>query len=154
MKKSSKFIKTIEQYPFLTITVLFLLYFLAYNIVEKLEPNFIVLIDLPIDHLIPFSKYASLPYMMWHLEMPVIILFFYFRKDMDGFWKVSLKLLAGLFIILLFCAIIPNEVHLRPASVEGNDFFAVLTRFVYTMDDNQNVFPSGHAFGAMIMFIE
>ena len=151
-KKESKILKTIEHYPILTVLVLFMLYFLCYNIVENLNPQNFLLIDTPVDHLIPFSKYASLPYMMWHLQMPVIVFFFYFKKDMENFWKVSIKLLAGLFIILLFSVIVPNQLDLRPAVVEGNDFFAWLARFIYTADDAQNVFPSGHAYGAAIMF--
>ena len=150
-KKKFNFIEFVNRYPVLTAAVLFLLYFVAYSLVERITPVSVILIDTPIDHMIPFSKYAVLPYCLWHVEMGVILLYLAFIKDLSNYWKVTLELVCGLFIILIICMIWPNEVCLRPAVVEGNDIFAVLTRFIYSADNSMNVFPSGHAFGAVVM---
>ena len=146
------FLVIVYKYPIIFATILFGLYVISFSLVEEMEPPVVNLIDLQIDHLIPFTKYASLLYCMWHLEILAVLVDFLRRKDREGFWNLTVKMIAGLFLILLICIIFPNEVALRPDAVEGNDFFAQLTRLVYSLDNSRNVFPSGHALCATLMF--
>ena len=111
------------------------------------------LIDVAADHAIPFSKYASLLYCTWHLEIAAILMSYLYCDNLGGYWRLTVKLLLGLFAILFICLVFPNQVDLRPEVIEGDDIFAELTRMIYLIDNNHNVFPSGHALGAVLMAI-
>lgn len=127
------------------------LYILLFAFAEIKEPMSVTLIGTELDYLIPFSKYAVILYCTWHIEIVMILLSFLLCRDLEGYWLMAAKLLSGLFVILIICCVFPNMIDLRPVSVEGNDIFACLTRLVYTLDNNRNVFPSGHAMGAVLM---
>lgn len=142
-----------SKYTILIIAILFGIYLLCFALLESLDPPNVLLIDLQIDHIIPFSKYAAVFYCLWHAEIPIIMLYAYFKKSKKEYWELALSLLIGMFLILFICTVFPNQVALRPEYVEGNDLFACLTRLVYSLDDSQNVFPSGHALGAVLMAI-
>lgn len=144
-------ISFILEHPLIITAALFALYIISFSMIESSVPESVFLIDLGIDHIIPFSKYASFLYCTWHIELLAIILVYRFCTDKRSYWLFTGKILLGMFAILLICLIFPSEVALRPESVEGTDAFASLTRLVYSMDNCQNVFPSGHAFASVIM---
>jgi len=141
----------IREYPVIPTAILFTIYIVLFSVLENADPASVYLIDTGLDHLIPFSKYAVFLYCTWHLEIAAILLSFLHLRDFDGYWHTAGQLLLGLFLILFICALFPNMVDLRPSEVPGDDVFAEMTRLIYSMDDNCNVFPSGHALGAVLM---
>ena len=154
MKKEnriSKIVLWLWGHPVLTGAALFGLYTLCFFLIEMIDQTPATLMYSSLDHLIPFSKYSVIFYCSWHLEFGILLLSFIYRKDINGYWLTMFKLLAGMFLILTICVLFPSMVDLRPATVEGSDIFAWLTRAVYILDDSRNVFPSGHVFGALIM---
>ena len=83
--------------------------------------------------------------------MPATLLFMYLRKDKDDFFDAvmtcHLCMICALPIYLLF----PTQLNLRPASIPGNDIFAIGTRFIYTVDNSKNVCPSLHVAVSYLM---
>ena len=67
------------------------------------------------------------------------------------FWRLCLPLFAGMTISLLICLIVPNGLALRPATVPGDDIFAVMVRGLYATDTPTNVCPSIHVFNAITL---
>ena len=54
---------------------------------------------------------------------------------------------------LLFYAIVPNGLALRPRYVPGNDIFAKAVRSLYRTDTPMNVCPSIHVFNSVTLML-
>lgn len=104
-----------------------------------------------LDDVIPFCKYAIVPYYLWFAWIFVTLVYFLVRAPKNEFWRLCLPLFAGMTLSLLFCAVVPNGIYLRPRAVPGNDLFAVLVRGLYRTDTATNVFPSIHVFNSVTL---
>ena len=104
--------------------------------------------QLPVDDAIPFCKYFIVIYDAWAPLLVALGLYLIF-KDAEGFRRYMWSLIFTFMVSTLFCILVPNGQDLRPAVVEGNDFFAWLVRMTYAADTNTNVFPSVHVVGVM-----
>lgn len=78
-----------------------------------------------LDDLIPFCKYAIIPYYLWFAWIPCTLFYLLWFNDRREFWRLCLPLFTGMTLSLLFCAIVPNGTDLRPAYIYGNDIFAL-----------------------------
>lgn len=56
-------------------------------------------------------------------------------------------------LALLFYAIVPNGLTLRPKYVPGTDIFAQLVRMIYRSDTPMNVCPSIHVFNSVTLML-
>ncbi len=104
--------------------------------------------QLPVDDCIPFCKYFILLYNAWAPLLMAMGLYL-ILKDPEGFRRYIWCLIFTYGVSTLFCVLVPNGQDLRPAVVEGNDFFAWAVRITYAADTNTNVFPSVHVVGVM-----
>ena len=104
-----------------------------------------------LDDMIPFCKYAIVPYYLWFAWILCTLVYFLLRAPKGEFWRLCLPLFAGMTLSLLFCAVVPNGIYLRPRTVPGNDIFAVLVRGLYRTDTATNVFPSIHVFNSVTL---
>lgn len=104
------------------------------------------------DDLIPFSEYFVIPYFLWFLYIPVIVLFFFFRSKTE-FYKLAQILFIGMSICLLICTVWPNAQPLR-VNLEGKDnIFVNAVSALYTADTSTNVFPSIHSYNSIVCTI-
>lgn len=133
-----------NRHPIVNAIALYGFYTLCFFLTEQLNTREAFLIHSSLDDLIPFSRYAVLPYCLWFPEIAIALLYVYFRADEDEFFRAVFLPLAMDFCSLLLFYLFPTEIHLRPAAVLGNDICAVLTRFIYGVDDSRNVCPSLH----------
>lgn len=100
------------------------------------------------DDIIPFSEYFIIPYFIWFLYIPAVVLFFLFKSKKE-FYKLSQILFIGMTACLLICTLWPNAQPLR-VSLEGKDnIFAQAVSTLYTADTSTNVFPSIHAYNSI-----
>ena len=67
-----------------------------------------------LDDLIPFCKYAIIPYSLWFPWIPFTLFFILYKGERSDFWRLCLPLFAGMTMALLFYAIVPNGLALRP----------------------------------------
>ena len=104
--------------------------------------------QLPIDDAIPFCKYFIVIYNIW-APLLVVLGLYLIHTDPEGFRRYIWSLIFTYGVSTLFCVLVPNGQDLRPAVVEGNDFFAWLVRTTYAADTNTNVFPSVHVVGVL-----
>jgi len=104
--------------------------------------------QLPIDDCIPFCKYFIVIYDAW-APLLVVTGLYLIAKDPEGYRRYMWTLIITFTASTIFCVLVPNGQDLRPAVVEGNDFFAWLVRMTYTADTNTNVFPSVHVVGVL-----
>ena len=141
----------IRQHPVAAVILLYVIYTSMFFLIEQLDLPARWTIVCPLDELIPFVPQAVIPYCLWHIELAVFLLGFLRYQPRDEFLRAALTMWAGMMTALVFYLIVPNEIHLRPASLAGNGFSAVLTRLIWAMDNTKNVCPSIHVISALIM---
>lgn len=83
-----------------------------------------VLVHCRLDDLIPFCKYAIVPYFAWFLWIPFTLFYLLWKAPRADFWRLCLPLFAGMTIALACYVILPTGLDLRPYRVYGSDIFA------------------------------
>ena len=103
--------------------------------------------------MIPFCKYAIVPYAAWFPWIPFTLFYLLYKAPRRDFWRLCLPLFGGMTLALLFYAIVPNGLALRPAYVPGQDIFACAVRRLYRTDTPTNVCPSIHVFNSVTLML-
>lgn len=106
-----------------------------------------------LDDLIPFCKYAVIPYFAWFVWIPFTLFYLLWKAPRADFWRLCLPLFAGMTIALAVYVVVPNGLDLRPYRVYGSDFFARTVRQLYTTDTAINVCPSIHVFNSVTLMM-
>ena len=106
-----------------------------------------------LDDLIPFCKYAVIPYLAWFIWIPFTLFYLLWKAPRADFWRLCLPLFAGMTIALAVYVIIPNGLDLRPYRVYGSDIFARIVRQLYSTDTATNVCPSIHVFNSVTLMM-
>ena len=106
-----------------------------------------------LDDLIPFCKYAVIPYFAWFVWIPFTLFYLLWKAPRADFWRLCLPLFAGMTIALAVYVVVPNGLDLRPYRVYGSDFFARTVRQLYTTDTATNVCPSIHVFNSVTLLL-
>lgn len=131
---------------------LYLVFYLSFfALLERVNTVPQVWIHCRLDDMIPFCKYAVIPYFLWFAWIPATLLYMVFRAPRQEFWRLCLPLFAGMTLALLFCAVVPNGLALRPRYVPGSDPFARAVRLLYHSDTSTNVCPSIHVFNSVTL---
>ena len=106
-----------------------------------------------LDDLIPFCKYAIIPYYLWFAWIPCTLFYLLWFNDRREFWRLCLPLFSGMTIALACYAVLPTALDLRPYWVPGSDIFARVVRFLYRTDTATNVCPSIHVFNSVTLLL-
>ncbi|MDD3239534.1 MAG: phosphatase PAP2 family protein [Lachnospira sp.] len=115
------------------------------------SPN-IHIIDLPIDHVIPFCEYFIIPYVLWFFYIAASCVYMVLKASNSEFLKFALSLIVGMSIALLICMIYPNGLTLRPDYIPDN-FCGRMISTLYSTDTSTNVFPSIHVYNSLAVHI-
>lgn len=106
-----------------------------------------------LDDLIPFCKYAVIPYLAWFIWIPFTLFYLLWKAPRADFWRLCLPLFAGMTIALAVYVILPNGLDLRPYRVYSSDIFARIVRQLYSTDTATNVCPSIHVFNSVTLMM-
>ena len=106
-----------------------------------------------LDDLIPFCKYAVIPYLAWFIWIPFTLFYLLWKAPRADFWRLCLPLFAGMTIALAVYVILPNGLDLRPYRIYGSDIFARIVRLLYSTDTATNVCPSIHVFNSVTLMM-
>ena len=106
-----------------------------------------------LDDLIPFCKYAIVPYFAWFGWIPFTLFYLLRRAPRQDFWRLCLSLFSGMTVALAIYAVLPTGLALRPRHVYGTDIFAEAVRLLYMTDTPHNVCPSIHVFNSVTLTI-
>ena len=126
-------------------------YLSVFHYLEANVPLRSILVHCRLDDLIPFCKYAVIPYFAWFVWIPFTLFYLLWKAPREDFWRLCLPLFTGMTLSLLFCAIVPNGTDLRPAYIYGNDIFTRTVRALWRTDTSTNVFPSIHVFNSVTL---
>ena len=128
-------------------------YLSVFHSLEANVPLRSILVHCRLDDLIPFCKYAVIPYFAWFLWIPFTLFYLLWKAPREDFWRLCIPLFTGMTMTLLFYAIVPNGLALRPKYVPGTDIFAQLVRMIYRSDTPMNVCPSIHVFNSVTLML-
>ena len=142
-----------SRHPIGFMALYLLLYLVAFNFLETRISMPHLLVHCQLDDLIPFCKYAIVPYFAWFVWIPFTLFYLLWRAPREDFWRLCLPLFAGMTIALACYVIVPTGLNLRPAYVPGNDIFARTVRFLYSTDTPTNVCPSIHVLNSVTLLL-
>ncbi len=108
------------------------------------------IIHTALDDKIPFCEYFVIPYFLWFLYVPLVILILFFTSKKE-FYQTCGFLFGGMTICLLICTFFPNGQNLRQyADLTSRDnIFIQILSALYKTDTDTNVFPSIHVFNSI-----
>lgn len=130
-------------------TLLYALFYMPWFAwLEKEVTTDFNLIHVPLDDKIPFCEYFIIPYLLWFLFVPAVLiyLFFYSRKE---YYEACAFLFIGMTAFLVICTVWPNGLNLREDISYRDNLCADLVRMLYDKDTSTNVFPSMHVFNTL-----
>lgn len=131
-------------------------YLFFFNLIEKKisMPGSYHLIMCPLDKYIPFCEFFVVFYLSWFVYMFLAYGFnMVYNKSVDEFNRFFIFLSAGMTLFLVFSAIYPNGLNLRPAVMPRDNIFTRLVLLVYSKDTPTNVFPSIHCYNSVAIFL-
>ena len=109
---------------FMALYALFYLSFFA--LLERTIQTPDLWVHCPLDDLIPFCKYAIVPYILWFPWIPFTLFYLLYKAPREDFWRLCIPLFTGMTMTLLFYAIVPNGLALRPKYVRAPTFLRSL----------------------------
>lgn len=129
--------------------VLYGIVYLAWFVLLEQRPvRRYMVVHMNIDDYIPFCEAFVVPYLLWFLYVPAVLLYL-FLKDKDGYWKNAVFLCTGMTIFLVISTFIPNIQHLRPRQFPRDNVFTWIISMLWKADTPTNLFPSIHVFNSM-----
>ena len=128
-------------------------YLSVFHSLEANVPLRSILVHCCLDDLIPFCKYAVIPYFAWFVWIPFTLFYLLWKAPREDFWRLCLPLFSGMTIALACYAVLPTALDLRPYWVPGSDIFAQTVRFLYRTDTATNVCPSIHVFNSVTLLL-
>ena len=114
-----------NRHPIIYSILLYAAYTLCFFLTERINTREAYLIHSSMDDLIPFSRYAVIPYCLWFPEISIVLLYVHFRKDEDEFFRAVFLPLMLMFCSLPLYYLFPTEINLRPAAIVGNDVLSL-----------------------------
>ncbi len=142
-----------SRHPIAFMALYLLLYLSAFNFLNTQIHMPHVLVHCRLDDLIPFCKYAVIPYFAWFVWIPFTLFFLLWKAPREDFWRLCLPLFGGMTLALACYVILPTGLNLRPYYVPGSDIFARAVRFLYRTDTPINVCPSIHVFNSVTLLL-
>ena len=138
------------RYPPAAMGLYFVLYDIAFCALESWRRP-VHLVHCRLDDLIPFCRFAVIPYVMWFGWVPLMLIML-MLKSRGLFWRTFGGLAVGTSFTLALYAVYPTGLRLRQ-SVSGVDFCAQLVRLIYRTDTPTNVCPSLHVFVTVVILL-
>ena len=142
-----------SRHPVCFMALYLVLYLTAFHFLETQISMRSILVHCRLDDMIPFCKYAIVPYFAWFAWIPFTLFYLLWKAPREDFWRLCLPLFSGMTLALACYAIVPTALDLRPYWVPGTDIFARTVRFLYRTDTPHNVCPSIHVFNSVTLWL-
>ena len=130
----------------------FALYFLVYMTwFSWLEQRHIwqyQIIHLAIDDYIPFNEIFVIPYFLWFVYVPGVVLYLAFRNK-DDYYRTAIFLCTGMTVFLLVSTFFPNGQRLRPIVMPRDNILTQMVASLYRTDTPTNLWPSIHVYNSL-----
>ena len=145
-----KFFKVVPKYACIPLLLAIVVNSLVYN-GSKVITNHLEHYDFSIflDDWLPFLNVFIVIYILAYLHWGIGYIVISRESKEKCHFIVAADVLAKI-ICLFFFLVVPTYIVLP--TITSNDFFSVLTQFIYKMDDPVNLFPSIHCLESYMVF--
>ncbi len=127
----------------MALLIYFILYLTAFTLLERfVQPRYYI--HCALDDLIPFCKWALIPYVFWFIWIPFVILYLLW-KDQEQFNRFYWATVLGSACALTIYALFPNGLQLRRV-IYDRDFMSQMVLLLRRIDTPTNVCPSLHVY--------
>ncbi len=106
------------------------------------------IIHMAVDDYIPFCELFIIPYFLWFLYIPAVVLYLAVCEK-DEYWKTSIFLMTGMTVFLLVSTFLPNGHQLRPRVMPRDNIFTQMAASLYRTDTATNLWPSIHVYNSL-----
>lgn len=135
-----------KKYKHFTILITFVFLILWFEYLKKtIIPKYIIYCGL--DSYIPFIKEFIIAYYAWFIYMAFGLVYLGIVAKND-FYRLFMLLVLNMSVAYILYIIFPNGQFARPI-VGGNDIFSNMVKFIYSIDETNNVCPSLHVANAI-----
>mgnify|MGYP001073601169 CR=1 FL=1 len=111
------------------------------------------IIHVAADDYIPFCEIFVIPYFLWFAYVAVTVVFFFFFKNRQDFYKCCAFLFTGMTIFLIISTLWPNGHHLRLAQMPRDNIFTQAVTLLWGIDTPTNLWPSIHVYNSIAIMI-
>ncbi len=101
-----------------------------------------------VDDIIPFNEFFVIPYLTWHVLIPVTLLYTLVRET-DNFRHLMRFFILTFTLTMIVYMVYPTYLELRPEVFPRENIFTEVVRFIYWIDTPTNVCPSLHIIGSL-----
>lgn len=105
-------------------------------------------IHMAVDNYIPFNEVFIIPYFLWFVYVPAVVLYLALRNK-DDYYRTAIFLCTGMTVFLLVSTFFPNGHHLRPAVMPRDNIFTQMVASLYRTDTPTNLWPSIHVYNSL-----
>ena len=126
-------------------------YIAAFALLEKIDRTGWISPSLEIDDMIPFVPVFIIPYVSWFVWVPFVCGLLLI-SDEENYIRTERFLIIGMTVFLIFSAIIPTKLHLRPDIIPDTGISGFLLNTIYSADTSTNVFPSIHVYNSCVVW--
>lgn len=109
-----------SRHPLCFMALYLILYLSAFNFLNTQIHMPHILVHCRLDDLIPFCKYAVIPYFAWFPWIPFTLFFLLWKAPREDFWRLCMPLFSGMTIALACYVILPTGLNLRPLLCAGH----------------------------------
>lgn len=134
-----------------TIFILFIIYIIAFILLERINTSTIVYTETYLDSLIPFNEFFIIFYISWYVYIFLGFIYFVFQNDFK-FKRTCFYMFSGMFISLIIYFIFPTGQNLR-VNLNNENICQFIISLIYTVDTPTNVCPSIHVYNSIMMYI-
>ena len=97
-----------SRHPLCFMALYLILYLSAFNFLNTQIHMPHILVHCRLDDLIPFCKYAVIPYFAWFPWIPFTLFFLLWKAPREDFWRLCMPLFSGMTIALACYVILPT----------------------------------------------
>ena len=105
-------------------------------------------IHMAVDNYIPFNEVFIIPYFLWFVYVPAVVLYLALHNK-DDYYRTAIFLCTGMTVFLLVSTFFPNGHHLRPAVMPRDNIFTQMLASLYKTDTPTNLWPSIHVYNSL-----
>lgn len=138
----------LKKYKYVWTLLYFPLYLAVFFWLENRPVQSYSVFQCWLDTRIPFLEIFVIPYFLWFGFVAVTVAWFFFT-DEKGYYRLMIFLCTGMTVFLLWSAIAPTRLFLRPIVLPRENIFTQLVQHLWSIDPPICVFPSIHVYNTL-----
>ncbi len=139
----------VQTYPQVWTLCYFALYLPWFALLESRNAGNCLIIQLPVDRLIPFCAYFVVPYLLWFPYVGAALAYLMLTRPRGEYYRFAGVLFGGMTVCLALYTFFYTGLDLRPAIDPEKNIFTWLVSRIWAVDTSTNVCPSIHVYATL-----